>query len=71
MRDIIRMTPIEQLLLETDSPFLTPAPYRGKENAPFYIAFVAEKVAEVKELPIDEVVKTTYQNSLRVFFGGQ
>ncbi|EAZ99043.1 hypothetical protein MELB17_05694 [Marinobacter sp. ELB17] len=44
-------------------------PYRGKENAPFYIPFVAEKVAEVKELPLDEVVKTTYQNSLRVCFG--
>lgn len=69
VRDIIRLTPIEQLLLETDSPFLTPVPYRGKENAPFYIPFVAEKVAEVKELPLDEVVKTTYQNSLRVFFG--
>ncbi|MEX0605826.1 MAG: TatD family hydrolase [Marinobacter sp.] len=71
VRDIIRMTPIEQLLLETDSPFLTPVPYRGKENAPFYIPFVAEKVAEVKDLPLDDVVRTTYQNSLRVFFNGQ
>ncbi len=68
VRDIIRMTPIEQLLLETDSPFLTPVPYRGRENAPFYIPFVAEKVAEVKALDLDQVLTTTYQNSLRTFF---
>lgn len=68
VREIIRMTPIDQLLLETDSPFLTPVPYRGRENAPFYIPFVAEKVAEVKELPLDQVLATTYQNSLRTFF---
>ncbi|ROT99780.1 TatD family deoxyribonuclease [Marinobacter sp. R17] len=68
VRDIIRMTPIEQLLLETDSPFLTPVPYRGRENAPFYIPFVAEKIAEVKDLPIEQVLTTTYANSLRTFF---
>ncbi|WP_148864548.1 TatD family hydrolase [Marinobacter fonticola] len=68
VRDIIRMTPIDQLLLETDSPFLTPVPYRGRENAPFYIPFVAEKVADVKALPLDEVLTTTYRNSLRTFF---
>lgn len=68
VRDIIRMTPLENLLLETDSPFLAPVPYRGRENAPFYIPFVAEKVAEVKELAIDEVVSQTYKNSYRLFF---
>ncbi|ERP94878.1 TatD family hydrolase [Marinobacter sp. ES-1] len=68
VRDIVRMTPIEQILLETDAPFLTPVPYRGRENAPFYLPFVAEKIAEVKELPLGQVVSQTYQNSLRVFF---
>jgi TatD DNase family protein len=68
VRDIVRMAPIEQILLETDAPFLTPVPYRGRENAPFYLPFVAEKIAEVKELPLDHVVSTTYQNSLRTFF---
>jgi TatD DNase family protein len=62
------MTPVEQILLETDSPFLTPVPYRGRENAPFYIPFVAEKIAEVKELPLGQVLETTYRNSLRTFF---
>ena len=71
VRDIVRMAPIDQILLETDSPFLTPVPYRGKENAPFYLPFVAEKIAEVKELPLDEVIGKTYQNSLRTFFPGE
>ncbi|HCW91216.1 MAG TPA: TatD family deoxyribonuclease [Marinobacter sp.] len=68
VRDIVRMTPMEQILLETDSPFLTPVPYRGRENAPFYIPFVAEKIAEVKALPLDQVLETAYRNSLRTFF---
>lgn len=67
VRDIIRMTPIGQILLETDAPFLTPVPYRGRENAPFYIPFVAEKVAEVKELDVADVVQQTYRNSRRTF----
>jgi TatD DNase family protein len=62
------MTPIEQILLETDAPFLTPVPYRGKENAPFYLPFVAEKIAEVKGLALEQVVRQTYLNSLRTFF---
>ncbi|MBD3657529.1 MULTISPECIES: TatD family hydrolase [Marinobacter] len=68
VRDIVRMAPIGQILLETDAPFLTPVPYRGRENAPFYIPFVAEKIAEIKELPVEEVVATTYRNSIRTFF---
>lgn len=68
VRDIVRMAPIDQILLETDSPFLTPVPYRGRENAPFYLPFVAEKIAEVKELPLDQVISQTYTNSLRTFF---
>ncbi|WP_328189653.1 TatD family hydrolase [Marinobacter sp. OP 3.4] len=68
VRDIVRMAPIGQILLETDSPFLTPVPYRGRENAPFYLPFVAEKIAEVKELDLDEVLAQTYRNSLRTFF---
>ena len=59
---------MENLLLETDAPFLTPIPYRGIENAPKFLPFVAEKIAEVKDLPIADVLKQTYQNSLREFF---
>ncbi len=68
VRDIVRMTPVEQILLETDSPFLTPVPYRGRENAPFYLPFVAEKIAQVKELPVEQVLSATWQASMRTFF---
>ena len=68
VRDIVRMTPISQILLETDAPFLTPVPYRGKENAPFYLPFVAEKIADVKDLALEDVIVQTYENSLRTFF---
>ena len=68
VRDIVRMAPIDQILLETDSPFLTPVPYRGRENAPFYLPFVAEKIAEVKDLDLSQVLDQTYRNSLRTFF---
>ena len=71
VRDIVRMSPIEQILLETDAPFLTPVPYRGRENAPFYLPFVAENIAKVKELPLEQVLSQTYLNSLRTFFSEQ
>lgn len=68
VREVVAATPLENLLLETDAPFLTPIPFRGVENAPQYLPFVAEKIAEVKDLPIADVLKQTYQNSLRTFF---
>ncbi|MCP5326389.1 MAG: TatD family hydrolase [Oceanospirillaceae bacterium] len=68
VREIIRITPAENILLETDSPYLTPVPFRGRENAPFYIPFVAEHVAQVKEMDIETLLPVVYQNSLRVFF---
>ena len=68
VRDIVKATPIHSLLLETDAPFLTPVPYRGKENAPIYLPFIAEKISQIKDIEIDEVLKSCYQNSLRLFF---
>lgn len=68
VRDIIRMTPLDNIILETDSPYLTPVPYRGKENAPCYIPFVAEKVAEVKDVTVDELLPIAYKNSQALFF---
>lgn len=63
VRDVLRICPLNRILLETDAPFLTPVPYRGKENAPFYLPFIAEEVAKIKEIEIEEVLKTCYQNS--------
>ncbi len=67
VREIVSATPLDRILLETDSPYLTPMPYRGKENAPFYLPFIAEKVAEVKTVSTAEVLTQAYQNSISTF----
>ncbi len=67
VRDALKITPLEKILLETDSPFLTPDPYRGFENAPYYLPFVAEKIAEVKEVELETILKHAYRNSLDLF----
>lgn len=64
---ILEMTPLESILIETDAPFLTPAPHRGEENNPLYIPFVADKIAQVKKINSIEVLKACYQNTLRTF----
>lgn len=68
VREVVAQTPLESLLLETDAPYLTPVPYRGNENAPKYLPFIAEKIAEVKEVTVEQVLQQTYQNSLNTFF---
>jgi TatD DNase family protein len=69
VRAVIAATPLEQILLETDAPYLTPAPYRGRPNAPFYLPLVAEKVAEVKQLDAELMLQQVYRNSMALFFG--
>jgi TatD DNase family protein len=70
VRDVVAATPIEQILLETDAPYLTPVPYRGKPNAPYYLPFIAETVAELKNCPIESFLQQVYANSDALFFGG-
>lgn len=67
VQEIVKIAPIEQILFETDSPFLTPVPHRGKENAPYYLPFVAQKVAELKNDNIERIIPIVYQNSLNCF----
>ena len=69
VREVVAATPLDQLLLETDAPYLTPVPYRGKPNAPFYLPFVAEKVAQVKGYDIEHLLARAWRNSLELFFG--
>lgn len=59
--------PLEQIVLETDSPYLSPPPHRGKRNEPRYVAFVAEKIAEIKGVSVDEVAEITNRNAAAVF----
>jgi len=67
IRDAVRITPRDRLLVETDSPFLAPIPFRGKRNEPAYVAHVAAKVAEVWETSVEEVGSVTSANVKRLF----
>ena len=62
LQQVVRKMPMDHLLIETDSPYLAPVPYRGKENQPALVYYVAEKVAELKNLSFDEVAQKTSQN---------
>jgi TatD DNase family protein len=65
--DAIRETPADRLLLETDAPYLAPAPYRGKRNEPAFVRHVAERVAVVRGMPVEELIAVTGENAARVF----
>ena len=67
LRDIFKMAPIDRILVETDSPYLAPPPYRGKRNEPAYSMFTAEKGAEVFGLDIDAFALQLEQNFDRLF----
>jgi len=67
VREILKMTPAKNILLETDAPFLTPVPHRGKENTPYYLPFVASKLLEVKEMQASELLPVILKNSKELF----
>jgi len=65
--NVLRELPLGKLMIETDSPFLTPTPFRGKRNEPAFVRYVAEKFSEVKEVPLEEIASVTAQNAYRLF----
>jgi len=67
IREIAKNIPLEKILVETDSPYLTPVPYRGKKNHPAYVKIVAEKLAEIKNLDYETIEKTTRKNTVNFF----
>jgi len=67
IRDSVKITPIEKILIETDAPFLAPEPYRGKTNEPAFVLEVARKIAEIKNLNLGEVAKITSKNAEKLF----
>ncbi len=67
LREVVRGVKIEQLLIETDCPYLTPVPHRGKRNEPAYVALTAAKIAEIKGLSLEDVGRITTLNSQRLF----
>jgi len=67
VHEVVREVPLDYLLVETDCPYLTPVPYRGRRNEPAYVRYTAEAVAALKGLPFEEVAAATTQNALRIF----
>jgi TatD DNase family protein len=67
LREIVKTVPLDRILVETDSPYLTPAPYRGKRNEPAYVRQVAEKIAEVHGIDMEKVEEATTQNTKWLF----
>ncbi len=67
LRDAVRVTPLERLTVETDSPYLAPIPMRGRPNVPAYVPHVGSKIAEVKGVDVAEVERVTWDNVARIF----
>ena len=67
LREVVRRVPLERMLVETDSPYLTPVPHRGKRNEPAYVRFVAETVAKLRGLDFEEVARVTTANAKHLF----
>ena len=68
LREVVRKVPLERILVETDSPYLTPVPHRGKRNEPAYVRFVAETIAGLKNLSSETVAQVTTRN-VEILFG--
>lgn len=66
-KEVAKDIPLDMLMLETDSPYLTPVPYRGKENQPAYVKYVAEEIAKLRGVNVDEVISITTANAEKVF----
>lgn len=67
VRELARVIPLDRLLIETDSPYLAPVPYRGKPNQPAYVVEVAKVIADVRDISLDEVILQTTANFHRLF----
>jgi TatD DNase family protein len=65
--EIVQNTPLENILLETDAPYLPPVPFRGKQNEPAYVKYTAGKIAELKNISIEDMGRITTQNAKKLF----
>ena len=67
MKEVAKEVPLDKLVLETDAPYLTPVPFRGKENKPAYVKYVAEEIANIREIKIEEIIDITTRNAEEIF----
>lgn len=66
-KEVAEVVSLDKLLIETDCPYLTPEPYRGKRNEPMFVRYVAEKIAEIKNIPVEDLAKHTSRNTRELF----
>ncbi len=66
LAEIVRRIDLQNIVLETDAPYITPAPYRGKRNEPMYIKIIAQKIAEIKEITLEEVAEVTTDTAMKL-----
>jgi len=67
LREAVERVPLDRILIETDCPYLTPVPYRGRRNEPAYVRYVAEAIAEIKGIYVEDVESQTTENAVRLF----
>ena len=67
IKDVARRVPLDRMLIETDSPYLAPVPFRGKQNEPAYVRYVAEEIARIRDISVEEVAAATSTNFFRLF----
>ena len=67
IKEVAKQLPLDRILVETDSPYLAPIPYRGKTNQPSYVKYVAEEIAQLRGISLEEVSVATTQNFFRLF----
>ena len=69
LRDVVQFVPLERTLIETDSPYLAPVPYRGKTNNPSYVPYVAQQIADIKNCAVEAIAQITSENFNQLFKG--
>ena len=66
-KELVEVLPLEKIVIETDCPYLTPVPFRGKRNEPIYTSYVAEEIARIKNISVEEVIKITTENAKKIY----
>lgn len=67
LREVVTAVPLDRIVLETDAPYLAPVPFRGKRNCSMYLKYVAEEIARIKGVEVQEVYETTFENAMQLY----
>ena len=66
-KEVAKHVPIEKLLVETDCPYLTPHPFRGKQNRPYFVSYIVDEIAKLRDMTTNQVAKATWDNAINIF----